>query len=314
MIESVVFWNEPNNLSHWDRELDPDWSRFAEMICLAGERVKRVAPGLTRVLGGISPLDPWFVNTLFSRGCGDAVDVVAVHGFPLDWNRWHVQEWGQRLAAVREAAGGKPLWATEVGVSSLASETLQAWAVDATMESLLPHVERIYWYSLMDLPEKWQAVTRHAGSEGSAYFRHFRMGVCGADGRPKPAAEKLAHWAQTADVGVCEWVYWWERDRLDLMVERLQALGIRHVRTGLGWADWERHWAQEWFDLVMERLAPFEVTLTLCFTPAHRGVRPHHTSPPREVEAYAEFCETVARRYALRQGPILTSRLAGAAV
>ena len=25
MIEAVKFWNEPNNLSHWDFQLDPEW-------------------------------------------------------------------------------------------------------------------------------------------------------------------------------------------------------------------------------------------------------------------------------------------------
>ena len=26
MIEAVMFWNEPNNLSHWDFVIDPDWT------------------------------------------------------------------------------------------------------------------------------------------------------------------------------------------------------------------------------------------------------------------------------------------------
>jgi len=47
VIEAVMLWNEPNNLSHWDRSLDPDWALFAEMIRLAGERLGQVAPGLT---------------------------------------------------------------------------------------------------------------------------------------------------------------------------------------------------------------------------------------------------------------------------
>ena len=25
MIEAVMLWNEPNNKSHWDFEIDPDW-------------------------------------------------------------------------------------------------------------------------------------------------------------------------------------------------------------------------------------------------------------------------------------------------
>ena len=31
MIEAVKIWNEPNNKSHWDPALDPEWDRFAEM-------------------------------------------------------------------------------------------------------------------------------------------------------------------------------------------------------------------------------------------------------------------------------------------
>jgi hypothetical protein len=27
MFDSVMLWNEPNKLSHWDFELDPGWSR-----------------------------------------------------------------------------------------------------------------------------------------------------------------------------------------------------------------------------------------------------------------------------------------------
>ena len=28
MIEAVMFWNEPNNKSHWDFEIDPEWNKF----------------------------------------------------------------------------------------------------------------------------------------------------------------------------------------------------------------------------------------------------------------------------------------------
>lgn len=292
-----MLWNEPNNLSHWDRTLDPEWAQFGEMIGLAGERVARVAPGITRVLGGISPIDPRFIHNLLGRGLGDAVDVVAVHGFPLDWNRWHITDWPSRIASIREIWPDKQIWATEVGASSFVSTSLQEWALDATLATLAEQADRVFWYALMDLPERWEAVTRHRGSEGTAYYRHFRMGVCDADGRPKPAAQRLARWARQG-VGVCEWVYWNERARFDRMVALLTELGIRRVRTGIGWADWDRPGALEWFDYVMQRLAPFELTLTLCFTPARAGVKPHHTSPPRRLEDYADFCASVLARYA----------------
>jgi beta-xylosidase len=296
VIEAVVLWNEPNNLSHWDRSLDPDWALFAEMIRQAGERLGHLAPGLPRVLGGVSPMDPSFIRNLFGRGLEETIDVVAVHGFPLDWNRWHLSEWSKRIDAVRQVSSRKPVWVTEVGASTLVSPSLQAWATDTILEQLAPVAERVYWYSLMDLPECWEAMTRHRGSEGSAYYRHFRMGVCGASGRQKPAAARLLSWA-TQGVGVCEWVYWYELARLERMVQLLNDLGIRRVRTGIGWADWDRPGAIEWFDKVMECLAPFDVTVTLCFTPARAGRVPHHTSPPVRLSDFADFCEAVVRRY-----------------
>ena len=47
MVEAVMFWNEPNNLSHWDAELDPDWRRFADMTARAAAAVRAESPGTT---------------------------------------------------------------------------------------------------------------------------------------------------------------------------------------------------------------------------------------------------------------------------
>ena len=57
MVEAVMFWNEPNNKSHWDFEIDPEWKQFSTMVRAAGQAVQRQNPRLTRVLGGISPID-----------------------------------------------------------------------------------------------------------------------------------------------------------------------------------------------------------------------------------------------------------------
>ena len=45
MLEAVMIWNEPNNKSHWDFAIDPDWSAFAQMARLAGTRSRRKIPG-----------------------------------------------------------------------------------------------------------------------------------------------------------------------------------------------------------------------------------------------------------------------------
>jgi hypothetical protein len=42
MIEAIKFWNEPNNQSHWDFHIDPDWSEFAHMTKARGHRGARL--------------------------------------------------------------------------------------------------------------------------------------------------------------------------------------------------------------------------------------------------------------------------------
>jgi beta-xylosidase len=94
-------------------EVDPDWSRFAEMVKLAGAAIADVDPTLPRVLGGMSPIDPHFINRLAGYGALDAVDIVAVHGFPLDWNLWSIHDWPAKIAEIR-AVTNKPVWVSEV--------------------------------------------------------------------------------------------------------------------------------------------------------------------------------------------------------
>ena len=55
--------------------------------------------------------------------------------------------------------------------------------------------------------------------------------------------------------------------------------------------------ALDWFDRQMDALAEFDVTLTFCFTPEHRGIAPHHTSPPLDPEEFADFCAHMISRY-----------------
>jgi hypothetical protein len=45
------------------------------------------------------------------------------------------------------------------------------------------------------------------------------------------------------------------------------------------------------------------VTVTFCFTPAHRGIAPHHTSAPQVKEEFAEFCAKMVSRYAPASEP-----------
>ncbi|MBI5111784.1 MAG: beta-xylosidase [Rhodovulum sp.] len=294
MIEAVMLWNEPNNKSHWDPEIDPDWSRFAEMAILAGKAIAAVDPSLPRVLGGISPIDPSFIVNMAGRGVLDHVDVVAVHGFPLDWNLWRIHDWPQKLDEIR-AVTDRPLWVSEVGVSSFGAEEVQVFGVERTAALLAGRSPRIHWYSLYDLPRAWPATTRHKEAEGSSYYRHFDMGLLREDGTPKLALETFAR--HTPTLGLCQWFHF-EDHRLDEAVRWMKRLGVTYLRTGLSWADSFRPNALAWFDRQMDALAEFDVTVTFCFTPEHLGIAPHHTSPPRDPRIFADFCAAMVDRYA----------------
>lgn len=294
MIEAAKFWNEPNNKSHWAFEVDPEWKIFGEMVKLAASAVKAEKPGITRVLGGISPIDPSFINRLKSYGALDDMDAVAVHGFPLDWNLWNINQWPEKIAEI-EAVTDLPIWVTEVGISTFGAEEVQDFGLRRTAELLRGRVQRIHWYSLFDLPQEWEATTRHREAEGSSYYRHFYLGLLKQDGTPKLACEQFADY--TPEFGICQWFHF-EDHRLDLAVEWLRRLGVRHLRTGLSWADWLRPDAQKWFDHVMKKLEEFDLTVTFCYTPESKGIQPHHTSPPQNIQEFADFCVTMMRRYA----------------
>jgi beta-xylosidase len=263
------------------------------MAIAAGQAIRLEHPTLPRVLGGMSPIDPGFVANLTAKGVLDHVDAVAVHGFPLDWNLWQIGEWPAKIEEVR-AVTQLPIWVSEVGVSSFGAEEVQAWGVDRTAQLLIGRAPRIHWYSLYDLPRAWEATTRHREAEGSSYYRHFYMGLLREDGSPKPSLQAFARHAPA--LGLCQWFHF-EDHRLDDAVAWMRRLGVRYLRTGLSWADSFRPNALAWFDRQMEALAEFDVTVTFCFTPEHRGIAPHHTSPPLSTQEFAEFCGAMIRRY-----------------
>src|SRR4028119_1697521 len=143
MIESVMFWNEPNNKSHWDFEnLDPEWRIFSDMVNLASQAVAAENPRLPRVLGGMSPIDPGFVRRMQEQGALDYIDAVAVHGFPLDWNHWTIHEWPDRLKEI-QAVTDLPVWVSEVGVSTFGAEEVQEWGLQRTAGALWGGAPRI---------------------------------------------------------------------------------------------------------------------------------------------------------------------------
>jgi beta-xylosidase len=267
---------------------------FASMVKLASAGVRAENPRLLQVLGGISPIDPHFIRNMGSKGVLDAVDVVALHGFPLDWNHWAIHEWPDKIQEIRDVTE-LPIWISEVGVSTFGAEEVQEFGLRRSAELLVNRVPRVHWYSLYDLPKAWPATTRHREAEGSAYYRHFHMGLLDEHGTPKRALWQFADY--TPALGMCQWFHF-DDHRLDEAVTWLRRLGVKYLRTGLSWSDTDRENYEPWFDRMMSALEPFELTLTFCFTPESKGINPHHTSAPRHLEEYADFCTRMVRRYA----------------
>jgi beta-xylosidase len=294
MIEAVMFWNEPNNKSHWDFEIDPDWRKFATMVKMASVAVRSENPKLLQVLGGISPIDPDFIRNMEAQDVLSSLDVVALHGFPLDWNHWTIDEWPDKIQEIRDVTS-LPIWISEVGASTFGAEEIQEFGLRRSAELLIGQVPRIHWYSLYDLPKAWPATTRHREAEGSAYYRHFHMGLLDENGTPKRALWQFADYSPA--MGVCQWFHFNDH-RLDEAVRWLRHFGVKYLRTGLSWSDTERPDYEAWFDRMMKALEPFDVTLTFCFTPESKGINPHHTSAPRDLEEYADFCTRMVHRYA----------------
>src|SRR5690606_7645502 len=141
-----------------------------------------------------------------------------LHGFPLDWNHWEITEWPDKLKEIQDASG-LPVWISEVGVSSFGAEEVQEFGLCKTAEIISGLVDSIHWYSLFDLPKAWPATTRHREAEGSAYYRHFYMGLFREDGSPKLAAKKFKEFAP--DIGICQWFHF-EDHRLENAVYLLK--------------------------------------------------------------------------------------------
>ncbi|MBD3315518.1 MAG: beta-xylosidase [Chitinivibrionales bacterium] len=294
MVEAVMLWNEPNNLAHWNFTLDPDWALFARMISCAAQAIRAENASLPIALGGISPIDPWFIQNMRSKGALEHMDIVAVHGFPFDWNHWTVREWPDKITLIGELAR-KSVWVTEAGVSTFGADEIQEIGLKLTAPILLDHAKRVYWYSLFDLPRSWEAVAHRPQAQDSEYMRHFHMGLLRQDGTSKASCRLFADY--TPELGICQWFHLHDH-RLRSAVRWMKRLGVKRLRTGLSWADSLADGGPQWYDLLMRTVEPFDTCITFCFTPESKGIVPHHTSPPKKIEEFASFCASMVRRYA----------------
>lgn len=192
-ISTLELWNEPNNHLKWDfKRFDTGWRKFGDMIRMGGEAARR--GGMPTVLGGMIPVDHYWLQLMASYGALDAVDAVGIHGFPhmwwkdfpnWDWYR-HWKGWDRKIGYIAEHARNKPIWVTETGLATWdlpnhhhGRYDLQ---VDALEKAASAPAERVYWYCLEDL-DPW----KHAIEGFHVDENEYHLGLVAWNGERKPA-------------------------------------------------------------------------------------------------------------------------------
>lgn len=186
-------WNEPNNRLKWafDR-FDPDWRKFAQMIAYGAGAAKRL--GRRTVLGGMIPVDPAWLKSLDRHEALDEIDVIAIHGFPEMWwpdrpnwewyQHWH--GWDEKVETIAPHCGQRPIWITETGLATWDFKANEEGLFDLQVQMLKracrAPVERVYWYSLIDLDPERPAIEGFHVDENE-----YHLGLVRFDGSRKPA-------------------------------------------------------------------------------------------------------------------------------
>ncbi len=198
-FECVELWNEPNNHSEWDFTRDPEYNKFAEMIILAANWAHEC--GKSTVLGGMSPIDPGFLEHLIGLGVLDHIDVLGVHGFPGTWEKgW--DGWHDQIGKLRDVQNrydyDQPIWMTEVGYSTRNHREYQQ--LEVFTDALDAPADRLYWYGMYDLPAERSSILGFHLDE-----REYHCGLKREDGRDKLLFRLLCDGGEDAVREVTRW-------------------------------------------------------------------------------------------------------------
>jgi CDP-paratose 2-epimerase len=197
-FEYVELWNEPNNLAEYDFTLDPDWNIFCEMVGSAAYWCKQ--KGKKTVLGGMSPIDPNWLNHMFRKNLMQYIDVVGVHAFPdvfdYNWEGWDVE-----LKKIQEVLdknlSNADIWITEVGFSTW--QRNEQKQLDEFIKAIKTKATKVFWYGLRDLSPELAAVDRYHLDE-----REYHFGMKHADNSRKLLYTVLTKGIDT--IGEYEWL------------------------------------------------------------------------------------------------------------
>ncbi len=178
-FEWLELWNEPNNILEYDYTLDYSWHKFTEMIKNAAFWAKQ--RGKKTVLGGLSPVDPNWLQMMANRGLLNYIDAVGIHGFPDVFDQqW--TSWKDKINTIQNVLDKNHLnieiWISEAGFSTWQHDEVKQW--QEFKKVMQYHNGRVYWYGLTDLHPEHATVGGFHLDE-----REYFFGMKKHDGTPK---------------------------------------------------------------------------------------------------------------------------------
>ena len=196
--------------------------------------------------------------------------------------------------ARRDPRGHRPAGLGDRGrrLHASAPRRCRSSACSAPPSCCVGRAPRIHWYSLYDLPQRLAGDDAPPRGRGLVLLPPLLHGPA-ARGRHAQARAARASPSYTPELGICQWFHF-EDHRLDDAVRWLKRLGVTHLRTGLQLG---RQLPARRRRLVRPAdggaRADFDVTVTFCFTPEHRG----HRAAPHQPAAGARGVRRVLRAH-----------------
>lgn len=99
-------------------------------------------------------------------------------------------------------------------------------------------------------------------------------------------------------IGILEWFYRNDFERVERSVNQLKILGIKELRTGVSWADFITPEGEKWYEWLIPHLArDFNLLPCFLYTPPSLGLVSDVASPPKESQDFAFFLESFIDRF-----------------
>jgi hypothetical protein len=219
-IHYYQLWNEPNGNEEWGRQ-DVNPEAFAELLCLAHDRIKAVDPTAVVLAGALTPTvandgrnmnDLIFLERMLAAGAGACFDVFSAQGYGL-WSgptdqrlRPTVINYAHNLflrdILVRHGYADKPIWISEMGWNT-APEHITPTYGRVTEEQQARYTVGAYGRAQDEWP--WIGVNaywffrRPSDAEREQAWYYFRM--LEPDFTPLPVYDAVADYATGESTG-----------------------------------------------------------------------------------------------------------------